>query len=268
MDFFLFYSSLFNCLFCTLPARVPCVFRPTAPLAHHRHAHDDGPVRLACCTHEEGRDERRAEGAVTCGRATRTCGRSTHFFPLVFCFLCGQGWQTPAAPHTQPHPAAVFFSFCFFLFDGCVPPPCVIVDVGAVPHVSLPSSCASCCADVPPCAPLLFCSSDTQTKVFARCSAGMLLATAGRWLASRADMARPLRVCLRWESRCHWMDVCGTPFALCWWPADAAARCPPCEQVLPVLGVILLFPFVFALPCACVARCVLTRDGRCHDSIL
>ncbi|EFH26888.1 hypothetical protein GVAMD_0340 [Gardnerella vaginalis AMD] len=24
--------------------------------------------------------------------------------------------------------------------------------------------------------------------------------------------------------------------------ADAAARCPPCEQVLPVLGVILLFP--------------------------
>ncbi|ESS70943.1 hypothetical protein TCDM_00400 [Trypanosoma cruzi Dm28c] len=21
----------------------------------HRHAHDDGPVRLACCTHEEGR---------------------------------------------------------------------------------------------------------------------------------------------------------------------------------------------------------------------
>ncbi|PBJ68558.1 hypothetical protein BCY84_21397 [Trypanosoma cruzi cruzi] len=32
-----------------------------------------------------------------------------HISSLLFCFLCGQGWQTPAAPHTQPHPAAVFF---------------------------------------------------------------------------------------------------------------------------------------------------------------
>ncbi|ESS63071.1 hypothetical protein TCDM_09195 [Trypanosoma cruzi Dm28c] len=54
VDVFLFYSSLFNCFFCTLPARGAVCFRPTAPLAHHRHAHDDGPVRLACCTHEEG----------------------------------------------------------------------------------------------------------------------------------------------------------------------------------------------------------------------
>ncbi|PBJ78581.1 hypothetical protein BCY84_04323 [Trypanosoma cruzi cruzi] len=62
-----------------------------------------------------GRDERRAEGAVTCGRATRACGAAHTFLSLLFCFLCGQGGQTPAAPHTQPHPAAVFFFLsCFF----------------------------------------------------------------------------------------------------------------------------------------------------------
>ncbi|RNC41569.1 hypothetical protein TcCL_NonESM08865 [Trypanosoma cruzi] len=69
-----------------------------------------------------------------------------------------------------------------------------------------------------------------------------VLATAGRKSTSRAGEARPLRVCLRWESRCHWMDVCGTPFAFVWWPAVAAARCPPCVKVLPALGVILLCP--------------------------
>ncbi|ESS56180.1 hypothetical protein TCDM_12500 [Trypanosoma cruzi Dm28c] len=58
------------------------------------------------------RDERRAGGAVTCGRATRACGAEHTFLSLLFCFLCGQGGQTPAASHTQPHPAAVFF----FLF--------------------------------------------------------------------------------------------------------------------------------------------------------
>ncbi|ESS60746.1 hypothetical protein TCDM_11707 [Trypanosoma cruzi Dm28c] len=54
-----------------------------------------------------GRDERRAEGAVTCGRAARACGAEHTFLSLLFCFLCGQGWQTLAAPHTQPHPAAL-----------------------------------------------------------------------------------------------------------------------------------------------------------------
>ncbi|ESS61254.1 hypothetical protein TCDM_11166 [Trypanosoma cruzi Dm28c] len=67
-----------------------------------------------------GRDERRAEGAVTCGRATRACGAAHTFLSLLFCFLCGQGWQTPAAPHTQPHPAAVFLFllFCVALWMG------------------------------------------------------------------------------------------------------------------------------------------------------
>ncbi|PBJ81111.1 hypothetical protein BCY84_00606 [Trypanosoma cruzi cruzi] len=61
-----------------------------------------------------GRDERRAEGAVTCGRATRACGAEHTFPSLLFCFYCGQGGQTPTAPHTQPHPAAVFS----FLWTG------------------------------------------------------------------------------------------------------------------------------------------------------
>ncbi|PBJ68786.1 hypothetical protein BCY84_20955 [Trypanosoma cruzi cruzi] len=62
-----------------------------------------------------GLDEQRAEGAVTCGRATRACGAEHTFLPLLFCFPCGQGGQTPAAPHTQPHPAAVFLGFSLLL---------------------------------------------------------------------------------------------------------------------------------------------------------
>ncbi|KAF5217009.1 hypothetical protein ECC02_010160 [Trypanosoma cruzi] len=52
---FLFSSSLFfNCFFCTLPVR-GAVFPAQLLHSHtHRHAHDDGPVRLARCTHEEG----------------------------------------------------------------------------------------------------------------------------------------------------------------------------------------------------------------------
>ncbi|ESS55138.1 hypothetical protein TCDM_13408 [Trypanosoma cruzi Dm28c] len=63
-----------------------------------------------------GRDERRAEGAVTCGRATRACGAEHTFLPSCF-VLCCQDGQTPAAPHTQPHPAAVFFFFSLFFVD-------------------------------------------------------------------------------------------------------------------------------------------------------
>ncbi|PBJ71346.1 hypothetical protein BCY84_17049 [Trypanosoma cruzi cruzi] len=62
-----------------------------------------------------GRDERRAEGAVTCGRATRACGAEHTFLPLLFCFLCGQGGQTPAAPHTHSHTLPPCFFFLFLL---------------------------------------------------------------------------------------------------------------------------------------------------------
>ncbi|ESS62962.1 hypothetical protein TCDM_09315 [Trypanosoma cruzi Dm28c] len=74
-----------------------------------------------------GRDERRAEGAVTCGRATRACGAEHAFLSLLF--SCGQGGQTPAAPHTQPHPLPPCFSFLFLRWV-CVLTPCVIVEVG------------------------------------------------------------------------------------------------------------------------------------------
>ncbi|ESS55924.1 hypothetical protein TCDM_12574 [Trypanosoma cruzi Dm28c] len=80
-----------------------------------------------------GRDERRAEGAVTCGRATSACGAEHTFLPFCFVlFSCGQGGQTPAAPHTQPHPAAVFlrFLFCFSCLFHAV----------AHPSVSVPSA--------------------------------------------------------------------------------------------------------------------------------
>ncbi|PBJ77030.1 hypothetical protein BCY84_07338 [Trypanosoma cruzi cruzi] len=69
-----------------------------------------------------GRDERRAEGAVTCGRATRACGAAHTFLSLLFCFYCGEGWQTPAAPHTHSHtlPPCFFFKVFFFLRCVCI----------------------------------------------------------------------------------------------------------------------------------------------------
>ncbi|RNC60215.1 trans-sialidase, partial [Trypanosoma cruzi] len=91
----------------------------------------------------------------------------------------------------------------FFCVCGCVclPPPCIIVEVEAVPHVSLPSSCASCCADVLPCALLLFCSSSTHThKSICTVLCRNALGDGGASnCVSRAEMARPLRVCLRWD---------------------------------------------------------------------
>ncbi|ESS60855.1 hypothetical protein TCDM_11595 [Trypanosoma cruzi Dm28c] len=60
-----------------------------------------------------GRDERRAEGAVTCGRATRACGAEHTFLPSCFVFLRPGRADTRSATHKQPHPAAVFFFLCF-----------------------------------------------------------------------------------------------------------------------------------------------------------
>ncbi|ESS61342.1 hypothetical protein TCDM_11081 [Trypanosoma cruzi Dm28c] len=64
-----------------------------------------------------GRDERRAEGAVTCGRATGACGAEHTFLSLLFLFLLRPGLaDTRSATHTQPHPAAVFFFYFCFCF--------------------------------------------------------------------------------------------------------------------------------------------------------
>ncbi|RNC41210.1 hypothetical protein TcCL_NonESM09253, partial [Trypanosoma cruzi] len=86
-------------------------------------------------------------------------------------------------------------------------------------------------------------SQHTHTQAFAQCSAGMLLATAGRriaypvlkWRGRRASayggITGPLYGCV-WDAS----------FSFGWMPAGAAARCPPCVRVLPALGVILLSP--------------------------
>ncbi|ESS60328.1 hypothetical protein TCDM_12150 [Trypanosoma cruzi Dm28c] len=60
------------------------------------------------------RDERRAEGAVTYGRATRACGRSTHFFPSCFVFFAARAGGHPQR-HTHSHTLPPCFSLriCF-----------------------------------------------------------------------------------------------------------------------------------------------------------
>ncbi|ESS55008.1 hypothetical protein TCDM_13550 [Trypanosoma cruzi Dm28c] len=47
-----------------------------------------------------GRDERRAEGAVTCGRAARACGAEHTFFSFCFVFLRPGLADTRSATHT------------------------------------------------------------------------------------------------------------------------------------------------------------------------
>ncbi|ESS55570.1 ATPase [Trypanosoma cruzi Dm28c] len=159
-----------------------------------------------------GRDERRAEGAVTCGRATRACGAELTFLSSCFVFFAARAGRHPQRhTHTATPCRRVSLRICS-VFCGCeFFAPCVVVDVGAVPHLSLLSSCACCCVDVPPCAPLLFCSSSTETHThILSCTvlSRNVLATVRLWLASRADTVWSLRVYRwRWESRCHWMDV-------------------------------------------------------------
>ncbi|KAF5221401.1 ATPase [Trypanosoma cruzi] len=111
-SFLLFPLLIVSC--CTLPVRGAVCFPPNCSTR----TPTDTLMTTALCASpaarmRRGRDERRAEGAVTCGRATRACGAEHTFFSLLFCFLCGEGWQTPAAPRTQPHPAAVFLRIFF-----------------------------------------------------------------------------------------------------------------------------------------------------------
>ncbi|KAF5217530.1 hypothetical protein ECC02_009587 [Trypanosoma cruzi] len=116
MDVF-FFSTLPSLIFfcCTLPVRGAVCFPPNCSTR----TPTDTLMTTALCASpaarmRRGRDERRAEGAVTCGRATRACGAEHTFLSLLFCFLCGQGGQTPAAPHTHSHTLPpCFFSFCF-----------------------------------------------------------------------------------------------------------------------------------------------------------
>ncbi|EAN83323.1 hypothetical protein Tc00.1047053509281.10 [Trypanosoma cruzi] len=58
-----------------------------------------------------GRDERRAEGAVTCGRATRACGAEHTFLSLLFFFFAAGAGRHPQR-HTHSHtlPPCFFFA--------------------------------------------------------------------------------------------------------------------------------------------------------------
>ncbi|PBJ68730.1 hypothetical protein BCY84_20993 [Trypanosoma cruzi cruzi] len=61
-----------------------------------------------------GRDERRAEGAVTCGRATRACGAEHTFLSLLFCFLAVRAGRHPQR-HTHSHTLPPCFLFFLLL---------------------------------------------------------------------------------------------------------------------------------------------------------
>ncbi|RNE97505.1 ATPase [Trypanosoma cruzi] len=76
-----------------------------------------------------GRDERRAEGAVTCGRATRACGAAHTFLSLLFFLLRPGRADTCRATHTSTHSSlslcgsdcgssVVYGSGCWCLGEG------------------------------------------------------------------------------------------------------------------------------------------------------
>ncbi|ESS61614.1 hypothetical protein TCDM_10777 [Trypanosoma cruzi Dm28c] len=60
-----------------------------------------------------GRDERRAEGAVTCGRATRACGAAHTFLSLLFFFMRPGRADTRSTTHTATPCRRVFKIFFF-----------------------------------------------------------------------------------------------------------------------------------------------------------
>ncbi|KAF5217893.1 hypothetical protein ECC02_009232 [Trypanosoma cruzi] len=115
-----FSFTFVNCFFCTLPARGAVFFPPNCSTC----TPTDTLMTTALCASpaarmRRGRDERRAEGAVTCGRATRACGAEHTFLSLLFCFLCGQGGQTPAAPHTHSHTLPLFYYIALRVCFSC-----------------------------------------------------------------------------------------------------------------------------------------------------
>ncbi|ESS61478.1 hypothetical protein TCDM_10932 [Trypanosoma cruzi Dm28c] len=67
-----------------------------------------------------GRDERRAEGAVTCGRATRACVAEHTFLSSCFLFLLRPGLaDTRSATHTATPCRRVFLLFSFSSMGVC-----------------------------------------------------------------------------------------------------------------------------------------------------
>ncbi|EAN86251.1 hypothetical protein Tc00.1047053506057.15 [Trypanosoma cruzi] len=115
--FFSTLPSLIVCC-CTLPARGAVCFPPNCST---RTPTDTLTTTALCASPaarmRRGRDERRAEGAVTCGRATRACGAAHTFLPSCFVFFAARAGRHPQR-HTHSHtlPPCFFFFFFFFFF--------------------------------------------------------------------------------------------------------------------------------------------------------
>ncbi|KAF5215216.1 hypothetical protein ECC02_012117 [Trypanosoma cruzi] len=112
MDVF-FFSTLHSLIVycCTLPVRGAVCFPPNCSTR----TPTDTLMTTALCASpaarmRRGRDERRAEGAVTCGRATRSCGAEHTFLSLLFCFLAARAGRHPQRhTHTATPCHRVFF---------------------------------------------------------------------------------------------------------------------------------------------------------------
>ncbi|KAF5216881.1 hypothetical protein ECC02_010308 [Trypanosoma cruzi] len=114
-----FFSTLPSLIFfcCTLPVRGAVCFPPNCSTR----TPTDTLMTTALCASpaarmRRGRDERRAEGAVTCGRATGACGAEHTFLSLLFCFFAARASRHPQRhTHTATPCRRVFLVFVSFL---------------------------------------------------------------------------------------------------------------------------------------------------------
>nr|AAL90888.1 Tcc1j12.2 [Trypanosoma cruzi] len=110
-SFLLFPLLIISC--CTLPVRGAVCFPPNCSTR----TPTDTLMTTALCASpaarmRRGRDERRAEGAVTCGRATRACGAEHTFLFLLFCFYAARAGRHPQR-HTHTATPCRFFRIFF-----------------------------------------------------------------------------------------------------------------------------------------------------------
>ncbi|EAN89457.1 ATPase, putative [Trypanosoma cruzi] len=116
MDVFFFFSTLLIVSCCTLPVRGAVCFPPNCSTC----TPTDTLMTTALCASpaarmRRGRDERRAEGAVTCGRATRACGAEHTFLSLLFFFFFAARAGRHPQRHTHSHTLPPCFSFLLFV---------------------------------------------------------------------------------------------------------------------------------------------------------
>ncbi|ESS56265.1 hypothetical protein TCDM_12484 [Trypanosoma cruzi Dm28c] len=171
-----FFSTLLIVCCCTLPVRGAVCFPPNCSTR----TPTDTLMTTALCASpaarmRRGRDERRAEGAVTCGRATRACGAEHTFLSLLFCFYAVRAGRHPQRHTHTATPCRRVFLFIFLLLCEFLAP-CVVVDVGPYRiyrcHPPVPLAVLMCLPVL-----LLFPDPPAHTQVLAQFYAGMLLAT-------------------------------------------------------------------------------------------